>query len=196
MYENPEDETSKLYSSWIDDIDNSTGSSLVKAILPKEKFGYPKATDYIFKILRMANCKKNAIVLDFFAGSGTTGHAVLDLNENDEGNRQFILCQINEKTNENPNGIAYDVTSKRLKRIMTGKCYDGSKDFPWLNDNKPYGGNLDVYEIAKALDSETSKGKTPFDVIDETLYGKEKFKSLKEKVQWVCEKFSNARKHL
>ena len=196
LYENPEDETSKLYSSWIDDIDNSTGSSLVKAILPKEKFGYPKATDYIFKILRMANCKKNAIVLDFFAGSGTTGHAVLDLNENDEGNRQFILCQINEKTNENPNGIAYDVTSKRLKRIMTGKCYDGSKDFPWLNDNKPYGGNLDVYEIAKVLDSETSKGKTPFDVIDETLYGKEKFKSLKEKVQWVCEKFSNARKHL
>ncbi len=79
---------------------------------------------------------------------------------------------------------------------MTGKCYDGSKDFPWLNDNKPYGGNLDVYEIAKVLDSETSKGKTPFDVIDETLYGKEKFKSLKEKVQWVCEKFPNTRKHL
>ena len=162
----------------------------------EDVFKNPKPSCLIKDLIKMVCTNQNSIILDFFAGSGTTGHAVLDLNENDGGNRQFILCQINEKTDENPNGIAFDVTTKRLKRIMTGKCYDGVKDFPWLKDNKPYGGNLDVYEIAKVLDSETSKGKTPFDVIDETLYGKEKFKSLKEKVQWVCEKFSNTRKHL
>lgn len=159
-------------------------------------FKNPKPSCLIKDLIKMVCTNPSSIILDFFAGSGTTGHAVLDLNEKDGGNRQFILCQINEKTDENPNGIALDVTTKRLKRIMTGKCYDGTQDFPWLKDNKPYGGNLDVYEIAKVLDSETSKGKTAFDVIDETLYGKEKFKSLEEKIQWVCENFSNARNHL
>lgn len=72
------------------------------------------------------------IVLDFFAGSGTTGQAVLELNKEDGGNRKFILCTNNEKTDNNPNGIAYDVTSKRLKRVMTGCCYDRNSDFEWI----------------------------------------------------------------
>lgn len=186
----------KLYSTWIDDIDSSTGTTLVKKIIPFEEFGYPKSTDYIFKILQMANSKPNSLILDFFAGSGTTGHAVLDLNKSDGGNRTFILCQINEKTEENPNGIAYDVTSKRLKRIMTGECYDGTKDFPWLKDNQPYGGNLDVYEIESVSNFENIKGKSPFDVIDETLYGKEKFKTVKEKIDWVCSNFEKTQKEL
>ena len=197
LYENPEDESSKLYSSWIDDIDNSTGASLMRMILPLEKFGYPKATDYIFKILRMANCNEQSIVLDFFAGSGTTGHAVLDFNNEFGGNRTFILCQLNEQTTDNPNGIAYDVTSKRLKRIMTGECYDGSKDFEWIKKNKPYGGNLDVYEIDSIPNfAVKEEGKTSFDVIDETLYGKKKFQTLKDKIEWVCQNFANTQKKL
>lgn len=138
--------------------------------------------------------KKDAVILDFFAGSGTTGHAVLDMNSNDGGQRTFILCQMNEKTDTTPNGIAYDVTTKRLKRIMTGECYDGTKDFKWIEHNQPYGGNLDVYEIESVADFETTEGKTPFDVIDETLYGKEKFATLRDKVDWVCSNFSNARR--
>ena len=98
---------------------------------------------------------------------------------------------MNEKTDTNPNGIAYDVTTKRLKRIMTGECYDGTKDFPWLKDNEPYGGNLDVYEIDRIPNHMTADGKTPFEEIDETLYGKEKFKTLKEKIDWVCQNFAN-----
>ena len=104
------------------------------------------------------------------------------MNCNDCGNRTFILCQLNEITDTTPNGIAYDVTSKRLKRIMTGECYDGSKDFKWAKDNEPYGGNLDVYEIASVANNEFVEGKSPFDVIDETLYGKERFKILREKI--------------
>lgn len=144
----------------------------------------------------MGSIKKDSLILDFFAGSGTTGHAVLDLNKSDGGNRTFILCQINEKTEENPKGIAYDVTSKRLKRIMTGECYDGTKDFPWLKDNQPYGGNLDVYEIESVANFENTPGKSPFDVIDETLYGKEKFKTVKEKIDWVCSNFEKTQKEL
>lgn len=159
-------------------------------------FDNPKPVKLIKSLIQLGSIKKDSLILDFFAGSGTTGHAVLDLNKSDGGNRTFILCQINEKTEENPNGIAYDVTSKRLKRIMTGECYDGTKDFPWLKDNQPYGGNLDVYEIESVANFENTPGKSPFDVIDETLYGKEKFKTVKEKIDWVCSNFENTQKEL
>lgn len=165
------------------------GTVEVKNILGDTSlFTYPKPTSLIKELAKISS-NPNSTILDFFAGSGTTGHAVLDLNKSDGGNRTFILCQLNEKTDANPNGIAYDVTSKRLKRIMTGECYDGSKDFPWIQNNEPYGGNLDVYEIEEVLNSESTEGKTPFDVIDETLYGKEKFQTVKEKIEWVCQNF-------
>lgn len=163
-------------------------------------FGYcpfdnPKPVG-LLKLLLQATTydNKDSIILDFFAGSGTTGHAVLALNEQDKGNRQFILCQLNEVTDTTPNGIAYDVTSKRLKRVMTGECYDGTKNFKWAAENLPYGGNLDVYEIASVNNSNAIEGQTPFDVIDETLYGKEKFKTLREKVDWVCSNFAHTQK--
>ena len=196
LYEDPSDISTKLYSSWIDDVDNSTGSTLVKEILPPDIFSYPKAVDYVIKIVSMATNKTDAIILDFFAGSGTTGHAVLDLNKKDKGNRQFILCQLNEKTDTTPKGIAYDVTAKRLKRIMTGECYDGTKDFKWGQENLPYGDNLDVYEIAEVANDCAAKGKTPFDVIDETLYGQPKFETLREKIAWVCSNFAHTQQYL
>jgi len=153
-------------------------------------FRNPKGTILVKKLIQMVCDKPDAIILDFFAGSGTTGHAVLDLNK-DGGKRTFLLCQINEKTDMNPNGIAYDVTTKRLKRIMTGECYDGNKGFKWLEDNKPYGGLLEVYEIKEISNSSAVQGKTPFDVIDETLYGREKFSSISDKIEWVCSNFAH-----
>lgn len=153
----------------------------------KDEFDNPKPIELIQFILEHTHCD---LVLDFFAGSGTTGHAVMKMNE-DEENRQFILCQANDITEKNPNGIAYDVTSKRLKRAMTGCCYDGTNDFKWLNDNKPLGGSLDVYEIASVSNAEQVAGKTAFDVINETLYGKDKFNNIEEKIKWVCENFEN-----
>lgn len=171
------------------------GTKEITSILNAKVFGYPKSLKLINFLIQISS-KPNSLILDFFAGSGTTAHAVLDLNKSDGGNRTFILCQINEKTDENPNGIAYDVTSKRLKRIMTGECYDGTKDFPWLKDNEPYGGNLDVYEIESVANFENTPEKSPFDVIDETLYGKDKFKTVKEKIDWVCSNFEKTQKEL
>lgn len=157
-------------------------------------FKNPKPTSLIYELIKMVSSNDDAIILDFFAGSGTTGQAVLNLNNDDGGNRKFILCTNNEITSTTPNGIAYDVTTKRLKRTMTGECYDGSKDFKWLEKHKPLGGSLDVYEIASVSNAEKVAGKTAFDVIDETLYGKEKFKTLKEKIEWVCENFDGTQK--
>lgn len=173
--------------------DGRIATKLLESIFgAKKMFDNPKPNNLIDRLVSFLTINKpNSIVLDFFAGSGTTGHAVLDLNKQDEGNRTFILCQLNEKTDTTPNGIAYDVTSKRLKRIMTGSCYDGTSDFDWIKKNEPYGGNLDVYEINEVANFESTEGQTPFDVIDETLYGKEKFKTLKEKIDWVCQNFAN-----
>ncbi|MBP5710908.1 MAG: site-specific DNA-methyltransferase [Bacteroidales bacterium] len=199
--------TTKMQRSIWDEKEfvNERGTEAVKDIIGKGIFDYPKSVSLLKRIVELSS-KNDSIILDFFAGSGSLGHAVLDINRNEakegnlieeaisEGNRSFILCQLNEITDTTPQGIAYDVTAKRLKRIMTGECYDGTKDFEWIKKNKPYGGNLDVYEIASVANFETTKNKTPFDVIDETLYGKKKFTTLQEKIEWVCGNFSNAQK--
>ena len=139
-------EISLLYSI-IKDVWNSDGATELESLFNGiSLFSNPKPTN-LLKILINSVCDNNDIVLDFYAGSGTTGHAVLELNKKDGGNRQFILCTNNETTEINPNGIAYDVTSKRLKRIMTGECYDGTKPTEWLKNNEPYGDNLEVLEI-------------------------------------------------
>ena len=176
---------------------NEDGSELLESLFGIVPFDNPKPVGLIHLLLKATTYNKtDAIILDFFAGSGTTGHAVLSLNEKDNGNRQFILCQLNEKTDTTPNGIAYDVTAKRLKRIMTGECYYGTKDFKWAQDNLPYGDNLDVYEMATVANDSSVAGKTPFDVIDETLYGQEKFETLKEKIAWVCSNFAHTQQYL
>ena len=64
--------------------------------------------------------RKDICVLDFFAGSGSTGHAVMKINSEDGGNRKFILCTNNE------NNICEDVTYQRIKTVITGKKPDGS----------------------------------------------------------------------
>lgn len=177
--------------------DGRAATTLLESIFSEKKiFDNPKPVNLISRLIAFATGdNKDAIILDFFAGSGTTGHSVLDLNL-DGGNRRFILCQINEKTNTTPHGIAYDATAPRLKRIMTGTDYNGSNNFRWAKENKAYGGNLDVYEIDSVANFEAIPGKSPFDVIDETLYGQKKIKTLKQKIDWVCNNFEKTQIYL
>ena len=173
------------------DFSNTNGKKDLESIIPNANsyFKNPKPVSLISALIDLVCVKDDAIILDFFAGSGTTGQAVLERNRNGKCNT-FLLCQINEKTDETPNGIAYEVTSKRLKRIMTGVCYDNTSNFSWIKSNMPYGGKLEVYEIAEVSNTSATPGNTPFDVIDETLYGQKKFKTTREKIEWVCSKFS------
>lgn len=177
---------------------NEDGTEQLIKILGKDVFDNPKPIGMIETLLKASTYNnKNAIILDFFAGSGTTGQAVLELNKEDSGNRKFILCTNNEITENNPNGIAFDVTSKRLKRVMTGECYDKSKDFELANNGfKPYGNSLDVYEIETVANFEKTIGKTPFDVIDETNYNIRKFENIKDKIEWVCNNFEITEKNI
>ena len=85
-------------------------------------FDYPKPVSLIKELVYGATMfNKNALILDFFAGSGTTGQAVLEINSQYGGKRRFILCTNNE------NNICTDVTYPRLKAVITGKKPNGQK---------------------------------------------------------------------
>lgn len=90
----------KLYTTWLDDIGNSTGAPLLKELFYGKVFDYPKPVDLIKKIIRFGNLKDKEIILDFFSGSSTTAHAVMELNAEDGVKRKFILVQLPEETVE------------------------------------------------------------------------------------------------
>lgn len=98
---------------WDKDTNTEKGTLLLKEIFGSKIFDYPKPMEMIKRICEMG-CDKNSIILDFFAGSGTTGHAVLDLNKEDGGHRKFILCTNNE------NNICEEITYKRLENVING----------------------------------------------------------------------------
>ncbi|MBN2721561.1 MAG: hypothetical protein JXQ77_01935, partial [Campylobacterales bacterium] len=114
-------------------LDNNRGSKNLEDLSLSGKFDYPKSVDFIKKLLRITGTK-NSTILDFFAGSGTTGHAVLELNKEDEGNRQFILCTNNE------NSICEEVTYPRISKVINGYTTPKGADIDG------FGGNIDYYK--------------------------------------------------
>ena len=117
----------------------------------REIFDTPKPIILIKHLLQIVS-KRNSIILDFFAGSGTTGQAVLELNKEDNGNRKFILCTNNELNGigsdlieKNPNeepekfGICQRVTYPRLEKVIKGYNKNGNGEFvEGLNGNLQY----------------------------------------------------------
>ena len=99
---------------------NEEGSNELAKIINQSIFSYPKPVTLIKYLLSLYYDysreihKKDFVVLDFFAGSGTTGQAVLELNKEDGGNRRFILCTNNE------NNICEEITYKRIEKVIKG----------------------------------------------------------------------------
>jgi adenine-specific DNA-methyltransferase len=120
------------FKSFILDFPNEQGNKELENIFQKRVFDYPKPVGLI-KYLVNLHKNKNAIILDFMAGTGTTGHAVLELNKEDGGSRQFILCTNNE------NNICTDVCYPRIKKVIEG--YKNLKG-EWV---KGLGGNLKYF---------------------------------------------------
>ena len=111
---------------------NSAWDKLLQSILGKSVFNNPKPIELIKKIISFIN-NKNLVVLDFFAWSWTTWHAVLDLNRQDWWNRQFILCSNRENTDENPDkNICRNVTYERVKRVMQWYTNLKWEEVKWL----------------------------------------------------------------
>ncbi|MCQ2577408.1 MAG: site-specific DNA-methyltransferase [Treponema sp.] len=116
------------FDSIIDEMGTFTDAKdeLVPLFNDRDAFDTPKPVKLIQEIIRISqpelqiNKRKSSTILDFFAGSGTTGHAVMKLNAEDGGNRKFILCTNNQ------NNICRDITYERLRTVISGKRKDGS----------------------------------------------------------------------
>jgi adenine-specific DNA-methyltransferase len=111
-------------------------NTLLKSIFNnKVPFDTPKPPQLIERIIKITS-NKNDIILDSFAGSGTTAHAVLNLNKEDNGNRKFILIEMEDYANT--------ITAERVKRVVNG----------YGENNKAVAGtagNFDFYKLGKPI---------------------------------------------
>lgn len=97
------------------------GSAEVSGLLGDPKiFPFPKPSELIRELVQYGHPEKDFIVLDFFAGSGSTAHAVLDLNAEDGGDRKFILVQLPEPTERQDYLTIADICEERVRRVITG----------------------------------------------------------------------------
>ncbi len=119
------------------DVGNTAeGTQLVKKIIGNKDFPYPKPLSLIQGLLSQAT-RPSDTVLDFFAGSGTTGHAVLALNALDGGSRKFILCSSTEATDKEPDkNLCRDVCAERMKRVIESDAAFANNSFAYLQLDK------------------------------------------------------------
>jgi len=106
-------------------------SDLMRLFNGEKRFDFPKPVGLV-KFLFEQSTNNHSTILDFFAGTGTTGQAVMELNKEDGGHRQFILCTNNE------NQIAENVTYPRIKTVITGIRQDGTKYSDGISANLAY----------------------------------------------------------
>jgi adenine-specific DNA-methyltransferase len=162
------------YKNIIDFVKTSTGNQEIINIFNERIFDYPKPVKLIKYLIKL-HPNPNAKIIDPFAGSGTTGHAVLELNKEDGGNRSFILMTNNENTSLNKKYLIWDYLVEnnivedydKTKFTSTGKRYQYyknhiNKNFP-LNIDKHY--NIEIkqeHQENKKLQGfiETDKFKT------------------------------------
>ncbi|WP_245959257.1 site-specific DNA-methyltransferase [Psittacicella gerlachiana] len=113
----------KAFVSYLGWYSSETSSkSLMSLFDDKKVFSFPKSVELINFLINQST-EENSIVLDFFSGSGTTAHAVMQLNAEDSGNRKFILVQLPEKTDQKSQAYQagyttiFDITKARLEKV-------------------------------------------------------------------------------
>lgn len=130
---NSEKENYEADSSFVSGS-NQEGARDIIAAFGSKKFHYPKPLSLIKNLLQQAT-RPGDTVLDFFAGSGTTGHAVLALNAQDGSQRRFILCSSTEATAKEPDkNLCRDVCAERIRRVISSQGYHAS--FAYLQLDK------------------------------------------------------------
>lgn len=112
------------FSSIVNAPTNQAGTRTLNDIFGQKVFDFPKPHEYLMEIIGQVANQDGDIVLDSFAGSGTTGHAVLEMNKRDGKRRNFLLVELMERTAET-------ITAVRLARVMEGytKMGDAKKPF-------------------------------------------------------------------
>ena len=174
---------------YLDGFTNRQGVNDLKKIFDKRFFDYPKPLSFIKKTVEIGETK-DGYVLDFFAGSGTTGHAVMDLNAEDGGNRKYILVQLDESTDDKSEAkkAGYNtidqITAERLRRAgdkiikehpnLEGKLDTGFRVFRIDSENentdirKPLK-NVSQTDLFNSIDN-IKKDRTPLDLLFGVVY--------------------------
>ena len=133
------------------------GTAELKDIVsPRDKYIGVKPLKLFQKVIQLW-CPPNGLVLDPFAGSGTTGHAVLKLNKDVQANRSFILIETGNE--ENQDSYCRTLLQKRLQAAITGKWADKKK-------HEPLNGGFTFYSLNKTIDGQTLLEMKRDDLID------------------------------
>lgn len=155
----------KKYSTWFDNLGSTaTGSKELKEIFEEKIFDYPKPPVLIETLIKISGNSPNAIILDSFAGSGTTAQAVLNLNKADGGNRKFILIEMED--------YAETITAERVKRVING-----------YGNVEGTGGDFNYYELGESLFDEDRNinENLPIETLRDYIWYVETKNSLSEK---------------
>ncbi|MEU6273430.1 site-specific DNA-methyltransferase [Streptomyces populi] len=157
----------------------AAGKALVK-LLGEDVFPFPKDVKVVARWLDIASLQNpNAIFLDFFAGSGSTGHSVMDLNAADGGNRRYILVQLDEPVDKDGYDTIADITRERLRRagqqIVSNQSPDaahidtGFRSYHLASSNlKPWNGTPDQLNLLESVDN-LVVGRTTDDLLVEMM---------------------------
>jgi adenine-specific DNA-methyltransferase len=118
IYEKSRKDTTKVKSLWVDnDVISEQGTSQLRGLGLGDYFEHPKPVGLLARCIRVS-MGKDDIALDFFAGSGTTAQAILELNREDGGRRQFMLVQLPEPTGRVEYSTIADITKERVRRVI------------------------------------------------------------------------------
>jgi adenine-specific DNA-methyltransferase len=136
------------FPSVLDGVFTSDGTSEMRDLFGEQIFSFPKPS-LLIRDLILQGLDSNGIVFDFFAGSGTTAHAVLELNEQDGGNRKFILVQLPEPTGRGDYPTIADITKVRVRRVINklNEEDDGNLD---LNAAQRQDRGFRVFKLAES----------------------------------------------
>ncbi|WP_406139547.1 site-specific DNA-methyltransferase [Streptomyces anulatus] len=158
----------------------TSSSNALDALLGDGVFGHPKDVNVLSRWISLASDNsKSALILDFFAGSGSTGHAVMELNAADGGDRRYILVQLDEPVGKNDYDTIADITRERLRRaskqlaskltIDAANIDTGFRSYRLASSNvRAWDGKPDQLDLLGAVDN-LAAGRTTDDLLVETM---------------------------
>ncbi len=174
------DEMSDQVAESVFNQERTTAGKALVNLLGEDIFPFPKDTNVVARWLNIVTGNNSdALILDFFAGSGTTGHAVMNLNAADGGNRRYILVQLDEPVSTDSSRSIADITRERLRRagdqiasnetLDTGNIDTGFRSYHLASSNvRAWDGTPDQLDLVGAVDNLVA-GRTTDDLLVEMM---------------------------
>lgn len=139
---------------------NQEAKKEIQNILDDESFDYPKPVRLISRILDLS-LPRDGIILDSFAGSGTTAHAVLEANRQDNGSRRFILVEMED--------YADKLTAERVRRVINGYAFTGTQRTELLRDKITWAKLKNADKLAASIEAIETLHGHEYDAIKKTV---------------------------